>query len=555
MELETDKLAASVLERVEKYGKFTDVSDVKKILERYFRTYEFRTKAFLMSRAMHKLRNIQRRFPMIDFSENPPEITELSAGVRVGDIMMGDKPYVGLNLSKDDLNKNVLVIASVGYGKTSLIYNILSGLKKEGVTYLVFDLKRDYASLALEENTVYLDNGNMMINPLDPPPGVSKREWAAHVADAISHSFALLMGSRDFLLDSLIRFYEILPKDRTPSLPDFLVYLESAKVKNRYIAVIKGRIKSLLSSTDVFSGYDTSLYELDNRNVVMSIDGLGLAEQSFLVSMVLFYIYHMNVNDPEKRKGLYKVIAIDDSHTILDVNKEKDYAMGIPLLHHVISKMRELGVGFLFADQQASSLISSAIQNSNTKFIGRLNLTQDFKLLFGESYGKELEEKVHKLAPGEFVMLSPKIRPSCTVRVDRVRIEKNVDRDFLCRKNIDFEGIKPQTRSHPARKEPEESSRDKVLEKLRLKNIDFTADEVGILITKPKKAYITFAASPEDLSRLFDTKFDSIIDIVPDGIAENDVKKGIANIRKIDSSLELLSIKVCTADAFSTDLL
>ena len=443
METQANNLILDIAEKIEKYGRFTDVSNIAHMFERFLRTYDEEVKTFLLGRVLSKLNQIEKSFPTITFAQDPPVINDINTGIKVGRISVADVE-IPFMLSKEDLNKNIMIAAAVGHGKTSLVYNILSKLEQENVTYILFDLKRDYKALGLDENTIYLNTESLRINPLVPPKGVKLKEWAVHFADAFAQSFSLLIGSRDFLLDSLMNFYNNLNEKEIPSIPEFIAFLDRFKVNNEYIKVVRGRLKALVSSTDVFNCKNGMLLsDLDKNNLIFGVDNLGVPEQGFLLAFILSYLFYTNINDTNKRNKLHKLIVIDDAHALLDVNKEKDYAMGIPLVHQMIAKMRELGVGFIFSDQQVSSLVSSAIQNSNIKFIGRINLIDDFNKLFSFPINKEIPEKISSLSVGEFLVISPKIKPYAIVKVDKVKIQKDVDDSIL---NIKHRNILPEVK-------------------------------------------------------------------------------------------------------------
>ena len=557
MESQEEPVIENLLKKLEIYKDLDDTSGIRCLVERYVKTRDFATRFFLLKQAFHRLNSLRTKFPLAEFTEKKPVIRQSNGGIKIGSIIIGGLPYGEFTMTKEDLNKNVLVTASVGHGKTSLIYSILSQLDSEGITYMLFDMKRDYRSLAFEKNTIYLDSSNLRINPLEPPAGVRDKEWAAHFADAFAQTFSLLIGSRDFLLDNLLRFYGLWKGNSRPSLADFLLYLEGLKIRSEYLNVVKGRLKALLSSTDVFSGSDgVRIEELDAKNVIFGMDGFGLAEQSFIVAMMLSYLFYMNMADISKRNRLYKVVCIDDAHTILDANREKDYAMGVPLLHQIISKMRELGVGFVFSDQQISSLLSSVIQNSNTKFVGRINLVEDLVKLFGKRVTPEIETEVMSLGAGEFIALSPNVYPSCRIRVNRIAIEKEINDTFLKRRNG---SPKPQEKGEtvapPSPQDIISTAKTTVIGKLKSTGIEYHNDENGILVKKPKTAYIMFSAEPEDIARMLETPFDVLVDIVPDGTDKDGLIRRIAKARKVESSLDLSRVNVLRAEEFVSDLL
>jgi len=415
IDLEDKVSIGQILEVLKQYDGVIDQSEFMPLIERYLRTKDTEMRSFLLSRLIEKLERATSK-ALLNIVSDVTEDYKPRGEFVVGEMINKQGKIEPFTLSRDDLNRNVLIVASVGHGKTSLIKRILKSLFLTNIKYIVFDIKKDYVSLGLDDDSFYLDGSSFRINVLAPPSGINETEWAMHVADVFSHSFSLLVGSRDFLLESIISLYRSWKKDYPPSLSDLARHIESGG-RNEYARVVLGRIKAVLASTSIFDcnvGLDLS--KMDRYNLVFGVDRLGIAEQSFLASFIMLYLYHLNMNDASKRGVLHRVIVIDDAHTILDINKERDQAMGVPLLHTLISKMRELGVGFIFADQQISSLLSSAIQNSNTKFIGGMNLMKDLSVVFDYASVNDAFKLISKLKVGEFLVLSQDYSPYSVMR-------------------------------------------------------------------------------------------------------------------------------------------
>ena len=109
------------------------------------------------------------------------------------------------------------------------------------------------------------------------------------------------------------------------------------------------------------------------------------------------------------------------------------------LLHSIIAKIRELGFGFIFSDQQLSSVLSSAIQNTNTKFIGRINLYSDlYKILPGNS--DVIINYISKLKKSQFLVFNENISPFGLFETDRIAIDKAIDPSlFAVKREVDEE--------------------------------------------------------------------------------------------------------------------
>ncbi len=428
-------LEESMLAGIAKFEKVTDISRLKSIFDRYLKTSNLKMKIFLANRMAREIHKLELRFPIVPTSPSSNNIISDVIETKefiVGDLILSDGAAVRYGLSREDLNRGILVSGSTGHGKTSLVMNIMNKISMSGVKYTIFDMKRDYLTLASDENTIYLDDTLLRVNPFEAPSGVSDLEWLRHFSDIFSNSFSLMIGSRDFLLENLLKFSNEVKASESRNLRSFLKFLEQNAIRNEYYKVTTGRIRSLLSSCGVFDcASGISFSRLDNYNLILGIDRLGIPEQNFLVSFVLSYLYYLNINKGEKRGSLHRLVVIDDAHTILDANKDKDYAMGIPILHSIISKIRELGIGFLFSDQQVSSLMSSVIQNTNIKFIGRSNSVKELEMIFSSRSASDLSGVALNLGKGEFLLLSQDVSPYAMFKADRINIAKVYGEDII----------------------------------------------------------------------------------------------------------------------------
>ncbi len=432
MEAEQDILA-KIADRLSKLRNFTDTSRVDGLISRLLMTKDEDIKKFLMVNILKEYQRLELNFPGVDDSY---PIIKNKEGFEVGSLVYNGQSIGRFSLSLEDINRNILIIGSTGHGKTSFILKILEEADKNGIRYLVFDMKRDYSMLGMAEDTVYISMENLKINPLGPPEGIPEKEWAVHFADIFSDSFALLIGSRDYLLENTVDLLSKWDKKFSPSLKDLLQHLNTSGRRNDYYKVVQGRINGLLMSSSVFDCNEgISFDDMKDKNIVMSMENFGTAESHFLVSFILSCFYYSNLN--QRKDGEFKrLFVIDDAHSILDANQEKDYAKGIPTLHSIISKIREFGFGFIFSDQQISSILSSALQNTNTKFIGKVNLLQDLPKIFPAEY--KLVPEIEKLGKGEFILLNESVSPFCLFKADFFKADKEVDWSLLkLKENLD----------------------------------------------------------------------------------------------------------------------
>ena len=421
----------TMVEKLRFLREVADTKNIENLIKRLSKTKDPEMQAFLLSKITGEFEKLQALFPVSD--PLSPLVKRKEGGFEVGNLIYKDQNIGRFSLSIDDLNRNILIVGSTGHGKTSLIYNILRKASGIGIKYLAFDMKKDYKVLGLNEDTVYIDANDLKINPLEAPVNTNEKEWAVHFADIFSDSFSLLIGSRDYLLENTTNLFSSWDNNYPPRLSDLLIYMTLNGKKNDYFKVIEGRLKSLISSNSMFDcNVGISFEDMKDKNIVIGIENVGTAEQYFLVSFILSSFYYsnlgLNFNNQFKR-----LIVIDDAHTVLDINKEKDYARGIPVLHSIIAKIREFGFGFIFSDQQISSILSSAIQNTNTKFIGRINLYSDiYKFLPGNP--EVTADYISKLNKSQFLVFNEAISPFCLFETDRIAIDKTADSSLFALK-------------------------------------------------------------------------------------------------------------------------
>ncbi|MEM0143697.1 MAG: DUF87 domain-containing protein, partial [Candidatus Parvarchaeum sp.] len=428
-----------MLEKLRFLREITDTHNIDNLIIRLNKTKDVEIQGFLLSKIKSEFQKLEAAFPISDPSF--PLIRQ-KEGLEVGNLIYKEQNIGRFSLSLDDLNRNILIIGSTGHGKTSLIHSILKKSAEKGINYLVFDIKKDYKSLGLNSDSIYIDSSDLRINPLEAPINTKEMEWAVHFADIFSDSFSLLIGSRDYLLENTINLFSSWDKDYPPRLEDLLVHITLNGRKNDYFKVIEGRLKSLIYSSSLFDcNLGISFENMKGKNIIIGIENVGLAEQYFLVSLILSSFYYSNLESGHDNR-FNRIIVIDDAHSILDANKEKDYAKGIPLLHSIIAKIRELGFGFIFSDQQISSLLSSAIQNTNTKFIGKVNLYSDlYRILPGNT--ETAFDYISKLKKSEFLVFNDAIYPFCLFQADKIAGDKPTDKSiFAVKREIDKQFFK-----------------------------------------------------------------------------------------------------------------
>ncbi|MCW1292247.1 MAG: DUF87 domain-containing protein [Candidatus Rehaiarchaeum fermentans] len=486
-----------------------------------------------------------------------------------GEINLGyAEDNLPVKASFEEFNKNALVVAPSGHGKTNLLRNIILQTYFSKSQVIIFDSKEDFVDLAKIIGAIVLDK-NTKINIFQIPDFLDRNEFIQFLADLFSDSLSLLVGSRGFLIESLERIKDF----KNVSLKEFLLNLVSNDDKNDYYKVIRGRLISL-SKIPFFNGKSFDLDALLNSNLIIRLGDLGFIEQKLVFNYLIGLLYLRGL----KQKGNFKgLIFVDDAHNLLDVNQERLPEQGLPLIHTIFSRIRDLGYGFVVANQQISSLVSAVYSNSFIKIFGPLGIDEIKKF--------NLPEEISTLRKGEFfVFKNGKSKkfvtyvslkfplPDRTVleeetknklkieEVDEYELSKLIFNKIISDYPISFSKIQLYFSNAFSYEElskafnlliqnekikriyiqaspfskieylvpsnvDEVEVKKKILRKMVYKKlvkmrIDFIDDGEGFVIYKPKKIYIAIMKDFADLSRLAETNFYKIYDVIDSPLSE-----------------------------------
>ena len=390
--------------------------------------------------------------------ETPTRGPLTSGGIRLGTTVSGQK----FGLGESVLSKHFLVIGQSGSGKTTLFYNVLSQLD---VPFWCFDLKQDYRHLIQDRSELLvLPWTELKYNPLAPPPGVQLRRWAQVVSEIFGHATALLSGSKNHLLKSILELYRLygLFEERSPPYPSlheleqFLVSdpINYMRKTSNYRDTVLNRVEAMnLGAGTVFdcsTGY--TFEDLLERDVVFEFDGLSRDTQNFLMEILLAAVYEYRLAQTDRTGDLNHVFVLDEAKQVFSVYKERQSESGIPAVDELTAKMREFGEGLIVADQEASKLTDSIKANTYTK---ALLPTGDRKQFTAVTESMNLTERqanaAKDLDTGEAVVQTGNNDPA-RVTLDTYRLEKTVtDSDLQKRQGQLWNSLTAEPREQPDR--------------------------------------------------------------------------------------------------------
>jgi len=383
--------------------------------------------------------------PQLYFSKKPmlesPQLEKCSGEIALGTIMQGDRNLHSFSVSLSEIQKHVAIFGTTGFGKTTLIINILNQLLQQKIPFLYFDFKQDLRHIK-EWPIIVLRWNWLKINPLQPPKGVDEKQWMTTVAGICSHTFGWFWASENYLMQFMHKLYEEKKGKSYPTIREVYELIASKKETSRrlseYRDVVMNRLASMLivleGVIDCEKGF--AFEELLDKPVVIELDGLRRDEQNFLVELLLAYVFCYRIAN--KQRGELRHVLVFDEATRIYFRKreysETTIELGMPFVDTVPQIIRDYCEGMIFAAQEPSIISHSVLANTNLKIVGFLGDGED-KEAVEKSLDLEEDERsaIGKLECGEWLVKKQGIKPFL-MRSQDFPFEKNVSDEELEKK-------------------------------------------------------------------------------------------------------------------------
>jgi len=231
------------------------------------------------------------------------------------------------------------------------------------------------------DNIWIFNPNNDKDNFLEPPPGVNPQEWLARLKNLCREVFYLRDGSIN-LLDNLLRnLYEnngIFAGSRNyPCLRDLLNLIERIEFKpgtrfSGYHESLVNRFRGLdgeLGETFACKrGYDIQRFE--GKLLIYETGGLSDDKRNFYIYLKL--LKQSAYYETLPPKPLRTLVIVEEAHKLFNEKIASRYDLGEGILIGSSRTSRKLGSGYLYSDQDPSSLPSPLSGNVNQHVIMRL---------------------------------------------------------------------------------------------------------------------------------------------------------------------------------------
>jgi hypothetical protein len=358
------------------------------------------------------------------FGSNCPSNSDVSNHLLLGNVVHKGHSNVEMPffIDHNQLNKHGFICGVTGSGKTNTCFNILKGLEKINVPFLVIEPAKDeYRQLLQNVDNLYVftlgkeDCSPFRINPFEFQRGIGLLTHIDMLKSVFNAAFPMY-AAMPYLLEEAI--YEVyLDKgwdlatsrnrylqtddcekffDYLPTLEDLIDKIDAVVESKQYApeqsmnfsAALKARLQSFMVGSKglmLNTRRSTPIHELLNNNVVLELKGIGDDdEKCFLMGLLLAMLYEYREANPTESGRLTHITLIEEAHRLLrnvpmHAGMEGANVRGKALetFTNIMSEIRQYGEGLLIVDQIPAKLTPDVIKNSNIKIVHRTLAKED----------------------------------------------------------------------------------------------------------------------------------------------------------------------------------
>lgn len=354
-----------------------------------------------------------------------------------GDLLLGrtdDGREVGLTW--EELNRHVYISGQSGFGKSVTLKNLFLEAERRSIHAIHIDRKGDLEHTA-RDGVLNIHWTELRLNPLEWTGDVYeyRNEFAKLFCDCMQffqRGLSVFLVALDTLFSNAGAYEGALP----PTLSDLLRLFTDIKFRKR----VRGQgMESLLSISDKLEslvvelepivscrrGFDFRRLYTQGRAVNINLDGISVEYQNFLiVVLMLQYAHFFKANGP--RDQLNMLLMFDEAKGLLG-KQQQNFT-----IKDLFSKVRELGIGVVCADQIPSEMSQFLFSNVGTVVMFRHSDGTDLqRLRFSMGLSPEQVQENYSLQPGQCIVRLMKSKDLHKINVPFTSAEKFISRDEL----------------------------------------------------------------------------------------------------------------------------
>ena len=390
---------------------------------------------------------------------NKSEITRVPDGfLDMGGLALGTACDVGerVFLPLQQLNRHMTIAGMSGYGKTTLLFQLLIECKKKAIPFLIVEpTKTEHRELmdVIPELKIYTPGKTevspVMFNPFLPPEGVTLEQFLPSLISAFQLAFSMTTPL-DVIFSEAVRNCYAQYGWRGDSTRDsegvtqfgmheFICAFKEEINRSSYDYESKQnlnsggvyRLQGLINNNPYLFDTDRTMDfgQLLNGYTLIELDAIDNQEQkSLFMSMLLLQLKLVIRQTQSKDSRLKNIILIDEAHVLLDHagtvsdKQEADPSGKIEdYLLDMVKVNRVYGTGMVFADQSLA-ILKSFVNQSNIKVAMHLESHEERDFLMNNlNLAEELYRRIAKLKIGQFYVSCELLDAPLLVQMEDVR--------------------------------------------------------------------------------------------------------------------------------------
>jgi len=406
--------------------------------------------------------------------ETPPLGVFDDSDLDLGEIVSGDRTTARWSINCSELTKHTILCSRTGGGKSTVTRVVVREILKTRSrsptgepNLLYFDVKDDGLPMVKSHpDLVYLPWKQLRFNPLRPPPGMDRKDWWVLFAEACGFNFKIYLPGMNFILEYLDELSEKHP-DTLPTMKDFynlmIQHHEVTPKRVEYFSVMFNRMRTLISilGNNLDCSVGLPLERLISKPVILSLSRLRAAEQEWLITVILTWIYAYHL--VQKRRGeerLRLLVICDECHRIWGSHLETSQIseeMGMPVLSLFPTQFRDFGVGLIGTTNMPALISQSFWSNASIKMTSNLSSGYDvWKTSEAMGLDDEQTQAIYKLKRGEWIVRIPRHSEPFMVVTPDYPVDWNIDEKLVERRLLENfpELFMTETNARESKSEP-----------------------------------------------------------------------------------------------------
>jgi len=300
-----------------------------------------------------------------------------------------------------------LFVGQTRSGKTTLLLMIFAQALLRGIKGWLFVKSKEARTLLKFTREIIVVNfkDGIEINPLMPPPELSRSEWINVFSEAFIQGFTVFEGTQNFIIPIMNQ----LPPES--NLFDLLRKVESTKCvppggrTAQYKESAINRLRGILSGDlgETFRCRKSDLESLAERNVIFEIGNLTASQQVFITNLLISWLF--KYRQLKKVNDVIHYIGLDDANLLFS----KDITRGfypLSVISDLLATVRHARIYIFCCTHYPSQMADSIKSNAFMQVMFALASGDDIECMRRSMgiYEPEMKKMCHNLNEREIIV-------------------------------------------------------------------------------------------------------------------------------------------------------